>query len=188
MWLYAAIESIFCWSVMIIKIFELIRKIYYLYIERDSVKYARSIGVKVGKGCRLIATDFGSEPYLITIGDHVSITNSSFITHDGGVWVFRNEFPEIDIVKPITIKNYVFIGYGCIILAGVTIGNNVVIGAGSVVTKDIPDNIVAAGVPARVIKSIQSYKSKAINNSHSTKNFSSIRKKLFYKNMYKFTK
>ena len=46
----------------------------------------------------------------------------------------------------------VWIGGGAIILPGVTIGNNVVIGAGSIVTKDIPDNVIAVGNPCRVIK------------------------------------
>ena len=57
--------------------------------------------------------------------------------------------------KPITIGNDVWIGGNCTILPGVTIGNNVIIAAGAVVTKDIPDNCVAAGVPAKVIKQLE---------------------------------
>lgn len=53
---------------------------------------------------------------------------------------------------PVIIGDTVWIGGGAIILPGVTIGNNVVIGAGSVVTKDIPDNVIAVGNPCRVIK------------------------------------
>ena len=53
---------------------------------------------------------------------------------------------------PVIIGNNVWIGGGAIILPGVTIGNNVVIGAGSVVTKNIPDNVIAAGSPCRVIR------------------------------------
>ena len=56
------------------------------------------------------------------------------------------------IGKPITIGDRVWIGLNVSIIAGVTIGDDVVIGAGSVVTKDIPSNTIAAGVPARVIK------------------------------------
>lgn len=55
---------------------------------------------------------------------------------------------------PITIGDAVWIGGGCIILPGVTIGDNTVIGAGSVVTKDIPANVCAAGNPCRVIRPI----------------------------------
>ena len=53
---------------------------------------------------------------------------------------------------PVIIGNNVWIGGGAIILPGVTIGDNVVIGAGSIVTKDIPDNVIAAGNPYRVIR------------------------------------
>jgi acetyltransferase-like isoleucine patch superfamily enzyme len=89
-------------------------------------------------GCR-----FSSEPYLITLGDRVSATRVRFETHDGGVWVARSAHPQIDMVKPIVVGSNVFLGYGAIIMPGVTIGDNVVIGAGAVVTRDIPANSVA---------------------------------------------
>lgn len=54
--------------------------------------------------------------------------------------------------KPVRIGNDVWIGGGAIILPGVTIGNNVIVGAGSVVTKDIPDGVIVAGNPAKIIK------------------------------------
>lgn len=63
----------------------------------------------------------------------------------------------MEITKPIVVGNDVYIGNNVIILPGVTIGNNVVIGAGAVVSKDIPDNSVAVGVPARVIKTTDEY-------------------------------
>ncbi len=61
----------------------------------------------------------------------------------------------IEIAKPITIGNNVWIGAGSTVLAGVTIGDNSVIGAGSVVTKSIPANVVAVGVPCKVIREIK---------------------------------
>ncbi|MDJ0508510.1 MAG: sugar O-acetyltransferase [Crocosphaera sp.] len=60
-----------------------------------------------------------------------------------------------EMAYPITIGDNVWIGGNCIVLAGVTIGNNTVIGAGSVVTKNIPDNVVAVGNPCRVIREIK---------------------------------
>ena len=60
----------------------------------------------------------------------------------------------LGIAKPITIKDGVWIGGNSTILMGVTIGENAVIGAGSVVTHDIPDNAVAVGNPAKVIRYI----------------------------------
>ena len=67
--------------------------------------------------------------------------------------------PEIrltgkELASPIIIGDNVWIGGGVIICPGITIGNNVTVGAGSVVTKDIPNNVVAAGNPCRVIKSL----------------------------------
>ncbi len=61
----------------------------------------------------------------------------------------------LEWAEPVTIGHNVWIGGSVTILPGVTIGNNVVIGAGSVVTKDIPDNVVAAGNPARIIKRLR---------------------------------
>ena len=58
------------------------------------------------------------------------------------------------MVKPIQIGNNVWIGAGATILAGVTIGDNTVIGAGSLVKKDIPANVVAVGVPCKVLREI----------------------------------
>lgn len=60
----------------------------------------------------------------------------------------------IEFTKPITIKDNVWIGGGVTVVPGVTIGTNSVIGAGSVVTKDIPDNVVAAGNPCCIIRKI----------------------------------
>jgi len=160
---------------MIGKIFEKIN--YYLM---SNEKYAEYLGVTLGEGCRLIGkNEFGSEPYLVKFGNRVSVTNSTFVTHDGGVWVLREEFPLIDVIAPITVGNNVFIGSDCIILPGVTIGDNVIIGAGSVVTKDVNSGTVAAGVPARYIKSIDEFKKSAHEKSYDTKNLSTGDKKKY---------
>lgn len=123
------------------------------------VKYARKIGVNV-KGNLYIygRVDWGTEPWIITIGENVHITNGcDFVTHDGGTLIFRQYVPDLEITKPITIGNDVYIGNNVIILPGVNIGNRVVIAAGAVVTKDIPDNSVYGGIPARFIKTADEY-------------------------------
>ena len=128
---------------------------------RDPVGFARSLGVRVGENCRILANPdgcFGSEPYLVTLGDHVTVTNHvSFVTHDGGVWVFREEEPDIEVFGPIKVGNNVFIGFGVTIMPGVTIGDNCIIGAGAVVTRNVPSGQVAVGVPARCIKTVEEY-------------------------------
>ena len=158
------------------RIGQIIHKLHYRIKPGDSVKIARKIGVRFtaeqGKeACRILSEPygvFGSEPYLITIGEHVEITYGvRFITHDGAAWCLRNydeRFKEIDLFGPIKVGNNVFIGNNAIILPGVTIGDNVIVGAGAVVTKDIPSNSVSAGVPARVIKSLSDYAEKAYEN------------------------
>lgn len=90
----------------------------------------------------------------VTIGSHVFLGPRVCIytaTHPIDAEV-RNSF--IELGKPVTIGNDVWIGGNSVINPGVTIGNNVVVGSGSVVVKDIPDNVVAAGNPARVIREI----------------------------------
>ena len=90
----------------------------------------------------------------VTIGENAQIApNVSIYTAGHPIHPdSRNSGYEYGI--PVTIGNNVWIGGNSVILPGVTIGNNVVIGAGSVVTKDIPDNMIAAGNPCRLIREI----------------------------------
>lgn len=112
-----------------------------------------------GGGCHIYGkVSWSTEPWIITIGNNVHITDGvKFLTHDGGTLLYRDKVPDLEITKPITIGNDVYIGNNVIILPGVAVGSNVIIGAGAVVTKDIPDNSVAVGVPAKVIKTADEY-------------------------------
>ncbi|WP_457271739.1 acyltransferase [Pedobacter sp. UYEF25] len=101
---------------------------------------------------------FGTEPWCITLGNNVHITREVlFVTHDGGTLLYRDEIPDLEITAPINVGNNVYIGVRSIILPGVSIGHNCIIAAGSVVTKDVPDNSVIGGVPAKLIKSTEAY-------------------------------
>lgn len=133
-----------------------------LYCKLYPVKYARSLGVKVGENVRIYGANhhmFSTEPWLISIGNNVHITaDVVFLTHDGGTLIIdRADLPYYVLTGDIEIGDNTYIGTRTIILPGVKIGSRCVIGAGSVVTKDIPDNSVAAGVPAKVISSIEQY-------------------------------
>ena len=124
--------------------------------------------VKIGKNVSLISPgpNFGSEPYLITIGDNTTVSfDVAFVTHDGGTRVLRNlatheKEKQTVIYGQIKIGKNCFIGCRSTILPGVTIGDNSIIGAGSVVNRDIPANCVAAGVPCKVICTLEEYKEK----------------------------
>ena len=90
----------------------------------------------------------------ITIGDHVMLgPKVSIYTANHPIDAAVRNLGH-DHGVPVTIGNNIWIGGNCVILPGVTIGDNTVIGAGSVVTKDIPANVVAAGNPCRVIRPI----------------------------------
>jgi len=120
---------------------------------------------------------------MISIGNHVRITNGvRFITHDGGVWVLRameDSFKDVDSFGAINIGDNTHIGMNTIIMPNVTIGKNCIIGCGAVVTKDIPDNSVAVGVPARVIEDIQTYIDKNRHKFVNTKHMSYEEKKMY---------
>lgn len=95
-----------------------------------------------------------SHCWHITIGNHVTLApRVHILAHDASTKVFLG----YTRVANTRIGDSVFIGAGSIILPGVTIGDNVVIGAGSVVSRDIPSGSVAAGNPARVVKSLDDF-------------------------------
>ena len=91
----------------------------------------------------------------VYIGDNVMIGPGTLITTVGHPLSPMGRRKHLGIAKPVHIGNDVWIGGNATILPGVTIGNNVVVAAGAVVTKDIPDNCVVGGVPARKIKDIE---------------------------------
>ena len=90
----------------------------------------------------------------VRIGDHVMIGPNTLITTVNHPLSPRRRRQHIGQAKPVTIGRDVWIGGGCTILPGVTIGNNVVVAAGAVVTRDVPDNCVVGGVPAKVLRAI----------------------------------
>ena len=116
------------------------------------VRFLRKQGMKIGKNVHLNTMSFSTEPYLIEIGDNVAIgANSDLVTHDGAIRCFRGELGDADIFGRIVIGNNVFIGINCTILPGTIIGDNSIIGAGSVVRGKFPENSVIIGNPAKPV-------------------------------------
>jgi acetyltransferase-like isoleucine patch superfamily enzyme len=114
---------------------------------------ARRLGVRIGDNCQLYYCHLSTEPYLISIGDNCKITYGvTFMTHDGAKWVLEQNH-DFNGTKfgPITVRDNSFVGVNSIIMPDVEIGPNSVVGAGSVVTRNVPPNTVYAGNPARFI-------------------------------------
>ena len=139
------------------------KNIFKAIIERLStpLQNAKRNGMTVGENVTVMGgCNFGSEPYLITIKDNVRISGKvTFLTHDGGTYAFRYKEEYVNVSKfgKIVVDEHTFIGFGSIIMPNVYIGKNCVIGAGSVVTKSVPDGCVVAGVPAKVICTTEEY-------------------------------
>lgn len=135
-------------------------------IARDPIGYARRLGVTLADDCwmpGLSRMTFGTEPYLITIGEHTAIAAGvRFVTHDGGGYVLRPEFPDIEVVGRITIGDNVMIGMNTILLAPCEIGSSSVVGAGSVVKGIVPPRSVFAGVPARFVCTFEEYREQTL--------------------------
>jgi len=130
---------------------------------RLGIRRARRGGAVIGDGCMFSGLpDFGSEPYLISIGSHVRFScRVALITHDGGLRVIHTLDPErygrVHKFGRIAIRDNCVIGWGAIILPGVTIGPDTVIAAGSVVARSIPPGVLAAGNPAKPVMTVQQY-------------------------------
>lgn len=130
---------------------------------KGGVYFAKKIGVEVGNNCRIYTRYFGSEPFLISIGNNVTVTaNVSFITHDGSLILFEDDKGRRYKYQRISIGDNVFVGVNSIIMPGVKIQNNVIVAAGSVVTKSIPEGVIVAGVPARIIGDYNEFKNKCL--------------------------
>jgi acetyltransferase-like isoleucine patch superfamily enzyme len=119
------------------------------------------MGVTIGKNCRIYGNSpnmWGTEPFLITISNNVFITDGcKFINHDGGTLILRKETPDLELTAPITIGNDVYLGIETIVMPGVTINGRVIVGARSIITKDVEHNSIMVGIPARRIKSVDQY-------------------------------
>jgi acetyltransferase-like isoleucine patch superfamily enzyme len=120
--------------------------------DASKIKYLRKQGMIIGEGCHFNTMSFSTEPYLIELGNHVAISaGTDLVTHDGAVWCFRENESNEDIFGKIVIGNNVFIGINCTILPNTTIGNNCIVGAGSVLRGKFPDDSVIVGNPAKVV-------------------------------------
>lgn len=114
--------------------------------------------IRIGEGCFLNRETMLAASELIEIGDHVMFANGCFV----GDSDHRYDDPTMpvtwqgfDLKGPVRIGDNCWFGVNCVITGGVTIGERCVVGANSVVTRDLPAGVIAAGVPAKVLREIE---------------------------------
>ena len=146
----------------------------YSYHEPEEVRkiFSKLIGKEIDSNFSLFPPFYTDCGVNITIGKNVFINSGCRFQDQGGITIGNDSLIGHNVVittlnhdfepknrkglcpAPVIIGDNVWIGSNSTIVPGVVIGNNSIIGAGSVVTKNIPENVVVAGVPAKIIKSI----------------------------------
>lgn len=147
-------------------------RIFLIFDAKKRTEYIikKNVFYKVGSNFFFQPRKIPSDPKLISFGDNVTVASDvTFINHDLAHEVFNkmNLGKTFDYyARPIEIGNNVFIGGNTTILPNIKVGSNVLIGAGSIVTKDIEDNSVVVGIPAKKIYSLDEYLEKREKNNN----------------------
>ena len=135
--------------------------------------FSELIGLKIDRSFELFPPFYADYGQNIKVGRNVFINSGCCFQDQGGIEIGDNALigqqvviatinhdlnPEMRanmLPAPVKIGNSVWVGAHATILAGVPVGNNSIVAAGAVVTKDVPENVVVAGVPAKIIKRIE---------------------------------
>tara|TARA_R110001599_G_scaffold11371_1_gene54246 strand:- start:6700 stop:7191 length:492 start_codon:yes stop_codon:yes gene_type:complete len=149
-----------------------IHRLEYKWFDFRASYYSKILG-SCGTGFKLWGPVFIKNPKKLCVGNHVSINDGAYLNALGEIKIgdnvsisagaklistmldvetFTTKYQHIN--KKIVIGNNVQVGAGAIVLPGITIGSNVIVGAGSVVTRDIADNCVVAGNPAKKLRDL----------------------------------
>jgi maltose O-acetyltransferase len=121
-----------------------------------SVSFRHGQNIEIGANTRIQQNCvlWASAGSRITVGDYTGLGPGTMIFSSNHRVALDGPYHKQPFIEsPVTIGQDVWVGAGCVIVAGVTIGDRCVIAAGSVVTKDVPSHCIAAGIPAKVIKS-----------------------------------
>jgi len=120
------------------------------YLRRHGGLYAMGQEVSITIGTQIL------DPAYVRIGNNVLLAACTLIGHDGSIEILNRAYGvKLDRVGKIDIRDNVFIGHGSIVLAGVTIGPNAIVAAGSVVVQDVKEGDIVGGAPARPIGRVE---------------------------------
>lgn len=152
------------------------------------IKYLRCTGMMIGNNCRIFSDISTSESYLVNIGNNVTISNDvQFITHDASISKAISD--ATDIFGRISIGNNCFIGARSIIMYGITLADNTIVAAGSVVTKSITEKgKIIGGNPAKIIGTVENFADKYKTNAVNIAGLSEAEKKTIILNEKRLVK
>ncbi|BAZ43135.1 acetyltransferase [Chondrocystis sp. NIES-4102] len=134
----------------------------------EYAEYLRKHGrfYHMGDNCSILTSTIFTDPEYVCIGNNVHFSSCTLIGHDGSVAMLNRAYNvKIDSVGKIDIRDNVFIGYNALILPNVTIGPNSIVAAGAVVTKNVLEGDIVAGVPAKPVGRVDALVEKLKNQT-----------------------